>query len=135
MNEQICGNLHTDQIKYITDPQVHTTNNVRKVTNELMNQGVNIDGIQYYNTHQELILSDLVTENNIYNNYSYASYLKWEIEKTSEAHLQILEFNIKKPETDLKKIDFNTNINDNEIDDMNNKEKVHSSDDLIDDEQ
>ena len=40
------SSLHTDKIKYITDPQVHTTNNARRATHELMNQGVKIEGIQ-----------------------------------------------------------------------------------------
>ena len=134
LNEWICGNLHTDQIKYVTNSQVHTTNNARRATNELMNQGVKIDGIQYYNTHQELILLDLVTEGNIYNNYSYASCVDWEIKKTPEAHPKKLEFSIDKSETDLKKIDFNINDNDDEIDDMNDKEEVYPSDDLTDHE-
>ena len=72
MNELISGNLYTDQIKYITDPQVHTTNNTRRAMNELVNQGVDTEGVQCCNTHQESVLSDLVTENDIYDNYSYA---------------------------------------------------------------
>ena len=47
MNEWIHDNLHTDQIKCVTNSQVHTTNNARRVTNELMNQGVNTAGIQF----------------------------------------------------------------------------------------
>ena len=58
MNEWIRSNLHTDLIKYITNSQVYTTNNDRRAMNELMNQGVKTDGIQYYNTHQEWILLD-----------------------------------------------------------------------------
>ena len=76
---------------------------------------------------------DLVRENNIYNNYSHASCIDWKIEKTTEAHPKKLEFNMDKPETGLKKIDFNINVTDDEIDDMNNKEVVHPSDDLTDD--
>ena len=134
VNKWIHGNLYTDQIKYVTNTQVHTTNNARRATNELINQGVNTDGIQCYNKYQESILLDLVTESNIYNNYSDASCVGWNIEKTTEAHLKKLEFNIDKPETGLKKIDFNINVNDNEIDDMNDKKSVHPSDDLTDDE-
>ena len=88
------------------------------------------DGVQYYNTHQESILLDLVTGNNIYDNYSHASCVDWEIEKTPEAHPKKLEFNIDKPETGLKKTDLNINVNDDEIDDMNDEEVVHPSDDL-----
>ena len=54
------------------------------------------DGIQYYNMHQELILSNLFTESDIYDNYSYALFTDWEIEKTSEANHKKLEFNIDK---------------------------------------
>ena len=73
MNKWICSNLHTDLVKYITDSQVHTTNDTRRATNEMMQHGVKTDGVQYYNTHQESIILNLVTESNIYNNYSYAS--------------------------------------------------------------
>ena len=66
---------------------MHTTNNAIQVTNELMNQGMKTDGIQYYNIHQKLILLDLVTESDIYNNYSYASFADLEIEKTSLKYL------------------------------------------------
>ena len=68
MSKWICSNPYTDLIKYITDSQVHTTNNTRKIKNELIKQGVKTDGVQHYNTHQESILSDIVTESNIYNN-------------------------------------------------------------------
>ena len=88
-----------------------------------MNQGVKIDDIQYYNTYQESILLDLVTESDIYDNYSYASCVNWEIEKTPKAHPKKLEFNIDKSETNLKKTDININISDNEIDDINNNKK------------
>ena len=84
-----------------------------------MNQGVNTADIQSYDTHQELILLDLVTENNIYDNYSYTSCVNWEIEKTPETHPKKLEFNIDKPKTGLKKIYFNIIVNNNEMDDMN----------------
>ena len=69
----------------------------------------------------------------IYNNYSYTSRINWEIEKTPEPDSKIIEFNIDKPETGLKKIDFNIITNNDEIDDMNNNEMVHPSDDLTDD--
>ena len=71
MSKWIHSNLHTEHIDYVTNSQVDTTNNTRKTMNELINQGVNIDGVQCYNTHQESVLSDLLTESDIYNNYSY----------------------------------------------------------------
>ena len=77
---------------------------------------------------------DLVTESDIYDNYSYTSCVDWEIEKTTEAHPKKLKFNIDKPETDLKKIDFNINSCDDKIDDINNKETVHPDNDLTDDD-
>ena len=67
---------------------MHTNNHIRRVTNELAKQGVKTNGVLYYNTHQESILSDLVTENYIYNNYRYTSSVNWENEKTPEAHLK-----------------------------------------------
>ena len=87
---------------------------------------------QCHNTHQGSILSNTVTENDIYDNYSYTSRINWEMEKTSETHSKKIEFNINKPETGLKKIDFNVITNNNEINDMNNNEIVHPSDDLAD---
>ena len=122
MSKWICGNLHIDQTKYVTNSQVNIANNARKATNKLMKQGVNTDGVQCYNTNKESILLDLVTKSDIYDNYSYSSFVDWEIEKSPEAHLKKLEFNIDKPETGLKKIDFIINVNDNGIDDMNNEE-------------
>ena len=74
---------------------------------------------RYYNTHQKSILSNTVTESDIYNNYSYTLCVNWEIEKTSETPSKKLEFNINNPETGLKKKDSNIITNNNEIDDMN----------------
>ena len=92
------------------------------------------DGIQCYNTHQELVISNIVTESGIYDNYCYASCVNWEIKKTPETNSKKLEFNINKPETDLKKIYLKININDDEIDDLNNKKVVHPSNDLTGDD-
>ena len=102
MVDWIYSNLHIDLIKYMADSQMPTSNDVIPVTNELMKQEINPDSIQCYNIYQELILSDLFTESYICNNYSYTSYADWEIEKTPEANPKKLEFNIDKPETDLK---------------------------------
>ena len=44
-SKRININLHTDLIKYITDPQEHTTKNTRKAKNELINQGVKTDSV------------------------------------------------------------------------------------------
>ena len=88
---------------------------------------------QYYITHQTLILSNTVTESHIYNNYSYTSCVNWEIEKTPETPLKKLEFNIDKPETGPKKIDFNSIINNYEIHDMNNNKMVCPSNNIAND--
>ena len=64
--------LPTSITNYITDHQENTTNDTRKVKNELLNQGVNTTNVQYYNTNQELILSNTVTEKYSFNKYSYA---------------------------------------------------------------
>ena len=79
ISKWIRSNLHTNRIKCVTNSQIDTTKNAKRTTNELINQGVNKDGVQCYNTHQELILLDLITESDIYNNYSYVSYVHWEI--------------------------------------------------------
>ena len=65
--------------------------------------------------------------------YTLCACVDWEIEKTPKTHLKKLEFNIDKPETGLKKIDLNININKNEIDVMKDDKMVHPSDDLADD--
>ena len=67
------------------------------------------------------------------NNYSYTLCVNWEIEKTPETHPKKLEFNIDKPGTGLKKIDFNIIVNNDEIDDINDNKVVHLSDALADD--
>ena len=54
------------------------------------------------------------------------------IETISEFHPKKLELNINKSETGLKKLDFNINVNEDKIDDMNDKKVVHPSDDLTD---
>ena len=73
MIEWINNNLPTDSIQYISNPQEYTTNDAQKVKDELINQGVKTADVQYHNTHQESILLNIVTENDIYNNYSYTS--------------------------------------------------------------
>ena len=131
--EWIRMNRRTNQVSYATKSLVHTTTDARIANNKLTNQGVKTADDQYHNIHQELILSNTVTESNIYDNYSYTSYINWEIEKTPETNSKKLEFSIDKPETGLKKIDFNIIINNDEIDDMNDDKMVHPSDDLVDD--
>ena len=127
------SSLHANLTKYITDHQEHTTNDTRKANNELINQGVKIANVQYYNTHQESILSNIVIGSDIYDNYSYTSCVNWNIEKTSETYSKKLEFNIDKPETGLMKIDFNIIVNNDEINDLNDNKIVYPNDDLADD--
>ena len=88
---------------------------------------------QYYITHQKSILSNTVTESDIYDNYSYTLCVNWEIEKTHETHSKKLEFNIDKPKTGLKNIDFNIITNKNEVDDMNDDKMAYPSDNLTND--
>ena len=80
-----------------------------------------------------MILSNTVTESDIYDNYSYTSCFNWKIEKIPETHSKKIEFNIDKPETGLKKIYLNIITNNDEINDMNNNEIVHPNDDLAND--
>ena len=126
-------NLRTDQVNYTTKSQVNTTTNARIANNKSTNQGVKTADDQCHNTHQELILSNTVTESDIYDNYNYTSCTNWEIEKIPETHSKKLEFSIDKPKTSLKKIYFNIITNNDEIDDMNDDKMVHQSDDLADD--
>ena len=65
------------------------TEEVIQVVNDLVKQEVTPDGIQFYNIHHTLILSDLFTNGDLYDDDSYTSYADWKIWKT--------------PETDLKK--------------------------------
>ena len=76
------SNSYTNLTKYINDHQEHTNNDTGKEKNKLINQGVKITNNQYYITHQKSILSNTVTESDIYDNYSYTSCVNWEIEKT-----------------------------------------------------
>ena len=70
-----------------------------------MNQGMKTTNDHYYKTYQKSILSNIVTESDINDNYSYTSCVNWEIEKTSETPLK-KEFYIDNPETGLKKTNF-----------------------------
>ena len=126
-------NLRTDQINCDNKSQAHTTTDDRTTSNKSTNQGVEIIDDQCHNIQQESILSNTVTENDTYNNCSYTSCINWEIEKTPGTHSKKLEFNINKPETSLKKIDFNIINNFDEIDDKNDDIRDHSSNDLTDD--
>ena len=112
------SNPHTNLTKYITDHQEHTNNDTGKEKYKLINQGVKTTNDQYYITHQKSIISNIVTENDIYDNYSYTSCVDWESKKTPETPSKKLEFNIAKPKTGLKKIDFNFITNNDEFDDM-----------------
>ena len=87
----------------MTDSQVYIYDNIIQVNNELMEQEVKPDGFQCYNIHHESIILDLFTNSDIYENDSYASYVDWKIEKIPETNPMRLEFNIDKPETDLKR--------------------------------
>ena len=66
------------------------------------------------------MVSNNVTESDIYGNYSYTSYVNWEIEKISETPSKKIEFNMNKPETGLKKTSSNIINNNDEINDINN---------------
>ena len=107
--------------------------NLILTTYKLINQGLNTFNHQYYNTHQKLILSNMVTKNDIYNNYSYTSCVNWKIEKRSDTPLKKLEFYIDNPEKGLKKTDFNIITNKDEIDDLYNNIRDHYNSDLTDD--
>ena len=79
MIEWLDSNPHTYLTKYITDHQEPTNNGTGKEKYNLINQGVKTTNDQYYITHQKSILSNTVTESDIYINYSYTSYVNGEI--------------------------------------------------------
>ena len=59
---------HIILTKYITDHQENTNIGTDKGKYKLINQEVKTTNDQYYNTHQQLILSNTVTEIDIYDN-------------------------------------------------------------------
>ena len=68
MKEWIHDNLCIDQINYTNNSQVYTTTDARITTNELIDKGVYTRDVQCYSSHQESILSNVVTESDIHNN-------------------------------------------------------------------
>ena len=109
------SDLYIILTKYTIGHQEHTNIDADKDGYTLVNQGVKTTNNQYYNIHQKSILSNTVTESDVYNNYTYTSCVNWEIEKTSKTSLKKLEFNINKPQTGPKKIDFNIITNNNKV--------------------
>ena len=91
---QIHINLCIDQVNYNNKSYVHTATNDRTTNSKSTNQGVKIAANQCHNIQQESILSNTVTESDIYNNYSYTSYINWDIGKTPEIYSKKLEFKI-----------------------------------------
>ena len=73
MSKWFDSNLHINLTKYITDYQEHTYNDKNKERYKLTNQGVKKTNDQYYITYQKSILSNTVTESDIYDNHSYIS--------------------------------------------------------------
>ena len=106
-------------IKYVTE-WLDSDPHFILIKYKLINQGVKTNKDRYYNAHQKSILSNTVTESDIYNNCSYISCVNWKIKKTSDTPLKKIEFNIDKPETGLKNTDFNIITNNDKIDDINN---------------
>ena len=64
----------------------NTKGDVRTTSSKSTNQEIEIADNQYHIIQQESILSNTVTENDIYDNYTYTSCINWEIEKTPETH-------------------------------------------------
>ena len=101
MEEWISMNLCNNQANYNTNLLIPATTDARIVNDKPSNQGLKTADDQCHNTHQESILSNTVTENDIYNNYSYTSHTNWETEKTPETHLKKIELNIDRPVSGL----------------------------------
>ena len=78
-----------------------------------------LDGIQFRNIHHESNLSDLFADKDLDDNKSCTSDAGWNMRKN--------------PGIDLKKLVTNTAIDDNEVEDLNNKDALHLNDGLADD--
>ena len=74
--EWIYMNLCATQTNHTTNSLVHTATDARRVNDKPSNQGVKTADDQCHNTHQGSILSNIVTESDIYDNYSYTSWAK-----------------------------------------------------------
>ena len=66
-------NLRIDQVSYNNKPQVHNITYIRTTNSKSINQGVEKANNQCHNIPQKSILSNTVTESDIYDNYSYTS--------------------------------------------------------------
>ena len=94
VTEWFDSNSHTILTKYVTDHQEHTNNDTDKERYKLINQELKTTNDQYYIAHQKSIILKTVTENDIYDNYSYTLCVNWEIKKTPETPPKKLEFNV-----------------------------------------
>ena len=104
-------NLYLDLTNYIVNSHASIPKYVIQVVNDIEKQEVTPDRIQFRNIYHKSILSDIFADNDLYDKDSYASDPYWKIGK--------------EPETNLKKIGFDINVNDNEIDDL--KQRCSSS--------
>ena len=73
MTKWFNNDPHIILIKCTTDHQEHTNYGTNKDGYKLLNKGVKTTNDRYYNTHQKSIISNTVTESDIYDNYSYTS--------------------------------------------------------------
>ena len=103
----------------MVDSHLSISEDVIQVVNNIGKQDVKPDGIQFRNIHHKSILLNLLTDNDLYDNESYAFDTDWKIGK--------------EPETNLKKIKFNIDVNNNEIDHLNDEDTVHLKHGLADD--
>ena len=106
----VHSNLPIDLTNCTVDSQVSIPEDVIQVVNDMIKQEVTSDGIQFRNMHHhKSILLNLFANNDLYDDNSYASNADWKIGK--------------KPETGLK-IEFDIDINDDEINDLNDTDAV-----------
>ena len=77
-----------------------------------------LDGIQFRNIDKESTLSDLYADNDSQDDNSCASDADWKMEENTEK--------------DLKKLEFDIDVSDNEIEDLNNEDALHLNDGLAD---
>ena len=111
--------MHLDLTNCTVDSHVSIPNHAIQVVNDMGKREVTPDGIQFRNIHHKSIILGLFVDNDLDNNDSYASDADHKIRR--------------EPETDLKKIEFNIDVKDDKINDLNNKDTVHFKDGLADD--
>ena len=108
--------LHLDLTNCTVDSYMSIPKDVIKVVNDMGKQEITSDRIQLRNRHHKLILLDLFVDNDRNDDDSCASDTDQKIGKNLETYLM--------------KIELDMDIDNNEINDLNDKDAVHLNDGL-----